>query len=403
MPTFWYRVLGADKALVEGTLVAESRREALQRLVEKGQNPLDLREQAVKAQGGGPARIRLRRRCIRLATFTRQLATLSASGTPVLKGLAVLAEQTRDARARRVLLDVTESVQGGNTFADALAKHPDVFPRLMTSMVRVGEQGGTLDEQLLQLSELYEREESLKGEVQSALAYPALVLILGLASTFILVTFFIPRIEGMFDDVGQALPLPTRILLATSHFITGHPWALLILVAAFFWGGRALLANPRSRFAIDRAKLRVPWFGMLVCNLEVARFTRLLGTLCKAGISIVEALRIVQPVLQNRAMAATVKDMVTRISSGDRLADLMKETKLFPPLSVQMVATGEETGHLDQMLLRLADAYDRETAAATKVMMSLLAPLLILLVAAVVGFILVSMILPIFQLGNVMK
>jgi type II secretory pathway component PulF len=395
--------MGPENALVEGTLVADSRREALQRLIEKGQNPIDLREQAAKAQAAAPGKIRFGRRSIRLATFTRQLATLSASGTPVIRGLAVLAEQTRDHHAKRILADVTEAVQGGSTFADALARHPDTFPRLMTSMVRVGELGGTLDEQLLQLSELYEREEMLKGEVQSALAYPALVLLLGLVSTFILVAFFIPRLEVMFDTAGQALPLPTRIVLGVSHFITGRPWALLILVAAVVWGVRALLRNPGTRLTIDRVKLHVPWFGVLACNLEVARFTRLLGTLSKAGISIVEALRIVQPVLQNRAMAATVQNMVTRISSGDRLAELMKETGLFPPLSVQMVATGEETGHLDQMLLRLADAYDRETTASTKVMMSLLAPALILLVAALVGFILVSMILPIFQISNVMR
>ncbi len=173
-------------------------------------------------------------------------------------------------------------------------------------------------------------------------------------------------------------------------------------MALLTFGVRSALKEPKVRLALNTFKLRIPWIGTLIRNLEIARFTRLLGTLSQAGISLVEALRIVHPVIQNTAVAETVRGMITRISSGDRLADLMKESNIFPPLSVQMVATGEESGHLDQMLLRLAEAYDRETTASTKVIMSLLAPLLILLVAGFVGFILISMILPIFQLSTVM-
>ena len=402
MPTYSYKVLGHESALSEGTIVAANRREALHRLLERGHHPLDLQEQAERAPRGGFS-LQLGGRVIRLATFTRQLATLSTSGSPVIKGLAVLAEQTRDPRAKRILSEVTEAVQGGSTFADALAQHPEAFPPLLTSMVRVGEMGGSLDEQLQQLSDLYEKEESLKGEVQAALAYPALVLVLGVVSAVILVLFFIPRLEDMFDTAGEALPTPTRILLAISHFATDHTVLLIVMAALLAVGTRMALRAPGVRLAFDRFKLRVPWLGTLVRNLEIARFTRLLGTLTHAGISIVEALRIVQPVLQNQAMAATVRDMTTRISTGERLSELLKQSGIFTPLSVQMVATGEETGYLDQMLVRLADAYDRETAASTKVMMSLLAPALILFVAAIVGFILVSMILPIFQLSTVMR
>ncbi|MCC6697310.1 MAG: type II secretion system F family protein [Candidatus Hydrogenedentes bacterium] len=387
---------------MEGTIVAANRREALHRLIERGQHPLDLQEQAERTPRAGFS-LQLGGRAIRLATFTRQLATLSASGSPVIKGLAVLAEQSRDPKAKRILGEVTEAVQGGSTFADALAQHPEVFPPLLTSMVRVGEMGGSLDEQLQQLSDLYEKEESLKGEVQAALAYPALVLVLGILSAIILVMFFIPRLESIFETAGEALPTPTRILLAISHFSTDHTVLLIVMFAAAAVGIRVALRSPKVRLAFDRFKLRVPWLGTLVRNLEIARFTRLLGTLTHAGISIVEALRIVQPVLQNQAMAITVREMTSRISTGERLSDLLKQSGIFTPLSVQMVATGEETGYLDQMLVRLAEAYDRETAASTKVMMSLLAPALILFVAAIVGFILVSMILPIFQLSTVMR
>lgn len=402
MPTYSYKVLGQESALMEGTIVAANRREALHRLIERGQHPLDLQEQAERTPRASFS-LQLGGRAIRLATFTRQLATLSASGSPVIKGLAVLAEQSRDPKAKRILGEVTEAVQGGSTFADALAQHPEVFPPLLTSMVRVGEMGGSLDEQLQQLSDLYEKEESLKGEVHAALAYPALVLVLGILSAVILVMFFIPRLESIFETAGEALPTPTRVLLAISHFSTEHTVLLIVMFAAAAVGIRMALRSPKVRLAFDRFKLRVPWLGTLVRNLEIARFTRLLGTLTHAGISIVEALRIVQPVLQNQAMAITVREMTSRISTGERLSDLLKQSGIFTPLSVQMVATGEETGYLDQMLVRLAEAYDRETAASTKVMMSLLAPALILFVAAIVGFILVSMILPIFQLSTVMR
>ena len=402
MPTYQYKALGEGNVASEGTITAASRREALQRLIAGGHRPLDLREETYR-QSGNASGFTFRRRPIRLATFTRQLATLSASGTPMVKGLTVLSEQLNEPRAREILRQVCESVQGGSTFADALDQHPNTFPKLMTSMVRVGETGGTLDEQLTQLSELYEKEEALKGEVQAAVAYPVLVLVLGLVSAFVLVTLFIPRLEVMFEDIGEALPLPTRILLGLSHFLTERYLVLVggILLAMF--GARWALNDPRVRLSVDRIKLRVPWVGTLLGNLEIARFTRLLGTLTRAGVSIVEAMAIVQPALGNAAIASAVRDMTARLRTGERLAVLMRKSRLFPPLSVQMVATGEETGHLDQMLVRLADAYDRETTAATKVVTSLLAPALILAVAAVVGFILASIMLPIFQLSTVMR
>jgi len=401
MPTFAYKALSKGASVTTGTIVAPTRREALQRLVDEGKNPLDLNEQASESSSKGTA-IRFGRRRIRLATFNRQLATLTASGSPILKGLSVLSEQTKDPGARQVLEEVMESVRGGSTLADALKAHPADFPDLMTSMIRIGETGGTLDQQLLQLSDLYEKEEALKGEVQAALAYPALVLLMGVLSAVILVAFFIPRLEAIFDDNGAALPLPTQFLLAISHFMTDHGVLLVLMLAAGGFGLHRALRQDAIRLAVDRYKLMVPWFGDTIQNLEIARFTRLLGTLTRAGISIVEALRIVSPVLQNRAVSHAIGDMVARISTGTRLATLMKDSGLFPPLAIQMVATGEETGHLDEMLMSVADTYDRETAAATRVMLSMLAPLLILVVASIVGFILVSMILPIFKLSTVM-
>lgn len=401
MPTYAYTALNGSSTTSEGTIVAPNRREAVQRLIDEGKNPLEINEQDTDAISKGVS-FSFKRRGIRLATFNRQLATLSQSGTPIIKALTVLTEQTKEPEAQKILEDVIDKVRGGSTLADAMATYPKVFPKLMTSMIRIGETGGTLDQQLLQLSELYEKEEALKGEVQAALAYPALVLFMGVLSGVILIAFFIPRLKTIFDGGGATLPLPTRMLLGLSDFVTGHYILLPTLLVGAVLAIRWALQQEHLALAFDRFKIRIPFMGATIQNLEIARFTRLLGTLSHAGITIVEALNIVHPVLQNKAIAYAVNDMVAKISTGTRLAILMKDSELFPPLAVQMVATGEETGQLDEMLISVADTYDRETSASTKVMLSMLAPMLILFVAGIVGFILVSMILPIFQLSNVM-
>ena len=400
MPTYWYKTLSDTQVPREGTIAAPTRRDALVKLMAEGRHPLDLREHTTgKAERGGG--IRFRKRLFRLAPFCRQLATLSASGVPIIKGLNVLLEQHKEPRGKQMLIDIRDAIQGGSTFADALEAHPQNFPPIMTNLIRVGELGGTLDTELVELSELFEKEESLKSEVQSALAYPTLALLTGLISSVILIAFFIPRLKVLFDGVGQALPLPTRILLGISDTITGHPFVLSGALLAVCFGGYFALRYPSVRLMVDTAKLRVPWMGVLLRNLEIARFARVLGTLTHGGVSIVDALVIVNPVISNRLMAQNVGEITWRIRTGERLGHLMKEREIFPPLCVQMISVGEETGQLDEMLLRVADAYDRETTGATKVMTSMLAPMMILVVAAIVGFIVVSMLLPIFQLSTV--
>ncbi|MBI5093050.1 MAG: type II secretion system F family protein [Candidatus Hydrogenedentes bacterium] len=402
LPTFWYKGLAEGAIEVKGTVAAASRQEALQQILSRGQHPLDLREQAPSETRRTPG-FQWRRRLIRLAPFTRQLATLSASGVPMVKGLNVLIEQAQEQRAKDLLTAVCESVQSGSTLADAMERYPETFPPIMTSMVRVGEQGGALDAVLEELSDLFEKEESLKGEVRAAVAYPALVLAAGVVSAIVLIVFFIPRLKIIFEDVGQSLPWPTRILLGLSDFVAAYGWFLAAAVVAAALGVRWVLRNPEARLVLDQLSLRIPWVGTFISTLSVARLTRLMGTLTRGGVSIVEALTIVEPVLGNRAVAKAVSDISSRIRSGESLASLMRQSPIFPPLSVQMVAVGEESGQLDHMLLRVADAFDRETTAATKVMTSMLAPALILVVASVVGFIIIAMLLPIFQLSTVLK
>jgi len=402
LPTFKYKALTLDGEHSEGMVVATTRRDAIQRLAAGGQHVLDLRSQT-EAASEQPLGFRLGKRVIDLPGFCRQLATLSESGVPLVQSINVLIRQTRDVNARRVFSEIRESVEAGSTLADALAKHPQTFPKIMISMVRVGEIGGTLDQVLLQLSELFEREHTLRGEVRAAMAYPTLVFFLGLTSAVVLVAFFIPRLEGLFDVVNQSLPAPTRALLALSHFVTSRGWILAVLLVVAIVGIRFALRRPPVRVTIDTFKMRVPFLGALVKNVALARFTRLMGTLLNGGVSVVEGLDIVEPAVGNEAIAKAVNNMAGRIRGGESLASLMQEAELFPPLLIQMVAVGEETGRLDHVLLRVSDAYDREAATSTKVMTSLLAPIMILCVAGIVAFIILSMMLPIFQLSNVVR
>lgn len=398
MQPYFYKALGTDGHRSEGTLVAADRREALERLLGQGWHVLELGEK--QAKRGVPLAERFSlRRGIRLATLTRQLATLCSSGVPLVQSISVLIEQSENPRARDVLSDILESIKSGRSLSDALAEHRGLFPEMMISMVRMGEVSGTLDEVLDRLAELFERQEELRGEVRAALAYPTLVLLLGLASAAVLVIFIMPRLMVIFKDLGERLPLPTRILCGIAAVVHVSWWYLALGIAAAVVGLRIAIRRPPVRLAWDRFKLRIPLAGRLIQQAAIARFARALGTLVRADVSIVEALDVAQAAVGNAAIAVALREMGRQVQTGHSLAALMRSSEMFPPLPVQMVAVGEESGHLDQMLLRLAEAYDRETTASTKMMTSLLAPALILCVAVIVAFIILSLVLPIFQIS----
>ncbi len=397
MQTFAYKAMSISGERTEGVLSARTRRDALESLVGRGLSVLEISERRTERPVG---RVRgLLRRRLNLTNLTRQLATLLRAGIPLARSLSVMAEQSEDERERSLLLDILEDVKAGRSLSEALGEHPDVFPEVMVSMVRMGEVAGTLDDVLARLAELFERQEGIRSEVRSALAYPVLVLLLGVASAVAMLAFVIPRLALMFEGLDQRLPLPTRMLIGTSKFFQAWWWALALGVAAAAVGVRMLRRNPAFCLRWDGLMLRVPVAGRVVRQAAVGRFARALGTLAGSDVPIVEALKVAQAAAGNRVIAASITDIATRIQRGDSLAALMKETGIFPPLPVQMVAVGEESGHLDEMLLQVAGAYDRETSASVRLMTSLLAPLLILCVAVFVAFLILSLVLPIFELS----
>jgi len=398
LAVYSYRAVNGTGERSAGNLTSATRREAVERLLAHGWHVLELKED--RGRSGRPlAPGFLRRRGLRLPELTRQLATLCGSGVPLVQSMTVLIDQTEQPHARRVLSDVLESVKAGSSLSDALEQHRDVFPEIMVSMVRVGEASGALDEVLARLAEMFEKQDELRGEVRAALAYPALVLCLGVASAAVLVGFVIPRLSVMFEGLGERMPLPTRILCGISDLVAAYWWLIGIGLVGLVAGVRAAMVRPSVRLTWDGFKLRIPWAGRLIRQAAVARFARSLGTLVKAEVHIVEALQVVHAAAGNAVIAAAIRDMAREVQEGVSLAELMKSADVFPPLVVQMVAVGEETGRLDQMLLRAAEAYDRQAAASTKLMTSLLAPALILCVAVIVAFIIVSLVLPIFQIS----
>lgn len=317
-----------------------------------------------------------------------------------MESMGVLIEQSENVQARDLLSGILDSVKAGSSLSDALAEHRDVFPDMMVSMVHMGEVSGTLDEVLTRLAEFFEKQDEIRGEVKAALAYPALVLVLGIGSAVFLVAFVIPRLGVLFEGLGEQLPLPTRILCGVADVLGSIWWLLGLLIVGAVIGFRVLSKRPRVRYAWDRFKLRLPWAGSLIRQAAIARFARALGTLVHADVPMVEALDISRTAVGNVPISRALGEIGQQVQEGGSLAALMKSSGVFPPLPVQMVAVGEQTGHLDQMLLRVAEAYDRQTASSTRMMTSMLAPALILCVAIVVAFIILSLVLPIFRISS---
>ncbi len=335
--------------------------------------------------------------------FTRQFSVMIDAGLPLVQALEILSTQVDNAAFRRVLLAVKGKVEAGSTFADALADHPKAFDELFVQLVRAGEIGGMLDTILTRLGAYIEKNEKLRRRVKGAMVYPAIVLSVAVGVTIILLTFVTPVFEKMFKDTGGRLPAPTQLLIDISHGVI-HYWYLLLavpigLVAAF----RTMVRTERGRQAWDASLLKMPVFGPLVRKVAVARFTRTLGTMLSSGVPILDALDIVARAAGNRVVEGAVTFVRARISEGKTIAQPLAETKVFPPMVVQMIGVGEATGAMDTMLNKIADFYDDEVDVAVAALTSMIEPLMMVFLGTIVGGFLVAMYLPIFSLAENIK
>jgi general secretion pathway protein F len=336
-----------------------------------------------------------------VAAVTRQMGTMLGAGIPMAEMLSAVIDQADSRRMETIFRSVRERITQGVSFGDALAEYPQLFSDLYVNMVKAGEATGQVDVVLKRLAEFLQRQRALQRKVVSALTYPLLMIAIGLLVVSILMTFVVPKITEMLTDTGQTMPLPTRVLIAISDAFKDY-WIVLPLgIAALSVIYNRVYKTKRGELAIDRLKLRLPIVGELLRKSAVARFTRTLSTLLSSGVPAVRSLEIVQTVVGNRIVADATGHIRVRILEGTDIATPLKTTGAFPSVVGYMVAVGEQSGQLEEMLDRIADAYDEEIEVVTERITTVLEPIMIIFLAVVVGYIVWSIVLPILQVGNV--
>jgi len=337
-----------------------------------------------------------------ILVFTRQFSVMIDAGLPLVQGLEIIATQADNREFRRVLMDVKIRVESGSTFADALAQHPKVFDELFVQLVRAGEIGGILDTILQRLGAYIEKNEKLKRRVKGAMVYPSIVLIVAVGVTLVLLMFVTPTFEKMFKDFGGAMPAPTQFLIDLSHAMTSYWYLIFGAPVALAVAWKAWVGTERGRRQWDAFVLKVPVFGPLIRKIAVARFSRTLGTMLTSGVPILDALEIVAKSAGNKVIEKAILTVRLRISEGKNIAGPLADTKVFPPMVVQMIGVGEATGAMDTMLEKIADFYDDEVDVAVGALTSMIEPIMMVFLGGVVGGFLVAMYLPIFSIaGNI--
>ncbi|HEU4725152.1 MAG TPA: type II secretion system F family protein [Candidatus Eisenbacteria bacterium] len=338
-----------------------------------------------------------------LAIFTRQFATMINAGLPLVQCLDILSKQTEKEAFRQVIAGVMREVEAGNTLAESLGKKENarVFDELFVNMVEAGEAGGILDDILLRLATFIEKAEALKRKVQGAMVYPGVVMTVALLATAFMLIFIIPTFARMFTGFGAELPLPTKIVMGLSSFLRSYWWAMLLGIVGIGVGIQRYYRTERGHLEIDRLLLKVPVLGDVLRKGAVARFTRTLGTLISSGVPILTGLEITARTSGNRVIQAAIMAARASIREGETISAPLKESNVFPPMVVQMISVGEETGALDDMLTRIADFYDSEVDTAVDSLTSLIEPIMIVFMGGIVGGMVVAMYLPMFKLINV--
>ena len=338
-----------------------------------------------------------------LVIFTRQFATMINAGLPLVQSLTILAAQTENKALKDIVKQVVYDVEAGNTLADAFRKHPKAFPDLYVNMVAAGEAGGILDTILLRLATFLEKSDALIRKVKGAMVYPAVIISVAVIAIAVLLIFVIPTFESMFASVNMELPMPTKIVIGASKILTGWWWAILGGIGAISFVSRQYYMTPDGRKMIDGAMLNAPVLGDLLRKSAVSRFTRTLGTLISSGVSILDGLEITAKTAGNRVIHDAVMQSRASIAGGETIAGQLEASKVFPPMVISMIAVGEQTGGLDEMLSKIADFYDAEVDVAVSALLSLMEPIMIVVLGVVVGGMVVAMYLPIFDMVNAVQ
>jgi len=340
---------------------------------------------------------------LEVSRFTRQFAVMIEAGLPLVQCLDILATQTPNKIFAKKLEDVRDSVSSGSTLANALARHKKVFDELYVNMVEAGEVGGALETILKRLAEYREKADAIKRKVKGAMTYPAIVTTMLVGIAWVMLTFIVPIFAGMFESLGADLPKPTKIVIGVSDFLQSNLVLIFLVMAAFVVAYKLLNKNPKTKYYIDLIKLRMPIFGTLMRKSAVAKFSRTLSTLMQSGVNIIDALTITSKTSGNKVLERAIRNSIISISQGETITAPLEESKVFPPMVIQMINVGEKTGNMDEMLSRVADFYDEEVDAAVESLTALIEPLMTVVMGVVVGALLVAMYLPMFDIMGKIK
>ena len=395
MPQFTYKAKAGPDTIKAGTIEADNKVVAVKAIRQNGLYPIFVKE---LSSASPPKRLR-KIKSKDLTVFTRQLANLLRSGFPLSRAVATLISQTQNPGLKKLLEGLQEKINKGFTFSQGLSLYPNAFSRFYINMVKIGEAGGMVEETLERLADFQEREQDLNSQVKSALVYPALLSVVGAITIFVLISFVIPRLTVILSDLGQTLPLPTRILIQLGAFMSRFWWLFLGAAGLIIILGRYYYKMEKSRFLVDGLLLRFPWTGNLIQKLEIARFSYALGALLKNGVSMLGALGVVTLSVENRVFRKEISAFGEKIRRGGSLSSCLQKDNLFPLILTNMVALGEESGELPEMLLKVGATYEKEVNRTVKTIVSLIEPILILVMGLIVGFIVLSMLLPIFQMN----
>jgi len=402
---FEYEAMAKSGKSVRGMIDAETPAVARRKLREQELYPTKVTESNAKAgagkasteeRGGFVGRVSQRD----IALMTRQLAVLLQAGMPLVESLGALMEQTANARLRKTIFAVRDKVNEGVTLADALSGHKRIFSELYINMVRAGEHSGALESVLMRLADITERYVRLKNRVTSMLAYPILMGLVAVGIVTFMMTFIVPRIVQVFDKQERELPFITNVMIETSTFIRQWWFAIIAVIIALFVIWRFWVARPEGRLRWDRFKMRLPLFGPLYVKMFSTRFARTLGTMLQSGLTMMTALDVVKSVLQNKVVEAAMDEVKAGVRRGRDLTVPLRETGLFPPMLLHMVELGQRSGEIENMLIKVADTYDEDIEVTVNGIVSLLEPLMILVMGVFVGFLVMSLLLPIFDISS---
>jgi general secretion pathway protein F len=401
MPVFQYKAATPDGEVVNGTLNGSSRAQVVAQLQALGQVPIRVDESRPATQTRRGWRLQSARiKDEQITAATRELSTLLRAGLPLDRALGILNSLSGNERMAQLLADVRERVKGGATLADAIQAQDGVFSRFYVNLLRAGEAGGALEVILERLAEHMESSKEIRDTLLSAMIYPAILIFVAVMSIFILLGYVVPQFTELFEGVGQALPLPTRITIAVGETLQAYGWVMVVLIALAVWWVRRQLADPRHRLRWHAWFLRLPLAGSIITKIEVARFARTLGALLHNGVPLLKALSIVKDTLGNQVIAAGVERVAGSLKEGQSLAEPLAETGAFPPFAVHMIRVGEESGHLEEILTQVATLYDRETQTTLKRALALLEPVLILVLGLIIAAVIISILVAILGINQ---